>query len=265
MNTKSVPPGGPFGPLSLHINAYLTQVKEQGYAHGSICEQVCALRMFGRWLKRTDRELCDLNEAVSDEFLRHAIKRRYPKNAARSTLRRLLAMLRRIGVIPAAKAERPSPSEQLVCAYERFLLEERNLASQSVAHPRLFASRFLSERFRAGPVDLSKLRAPDVPAFVQRHAHQHGPSHARHLVGAMRSFLRYLHYKGLVDTDLSLAVPKVARWSLATLPKHLQAAQVRQVLRSCDRTTPFGPPRLQYPTLAGPAWLASGGSRQAGA
>ena len=119
MNTKSIPPGGPFGPLSLHINAYLTQVKEQGYAHGSICEQVCALRMFGRWLKRTDRELCDLNEAVSDEFLRHAIKRRYPKNAARSTLRRLLAMLRRIGVIPAAKAERPSPSEQLMCAYLR--------------------------------------------------------------------------------------------------------------------------------------------------
>jgi integrase/recombinase XerD len=135
----------------------------------------------------------------------------------------------------------------LVCAYESFLLEERNLAPQSVAHPRLFASRFLSERFGAGSVNLSKLCAPDVTAFVQRHAHRHGPSHARHLVGAMRSFLRYLHYKGLVDTDLSIAVPKVARWSLATLPKHLPTAQVRLVVQRCDRSTPLG--RRNYAIL----------------
>jgi integrase len=59
-------------------------------------------------------------------------------------------------------------------------------------------------------------------------------------VRAIRSFLRYLHYKGLVDADLSLAVPKVARWRLSTLPKYLPAAQVRQVLRHCDRTTVLG-------------------------
>ena len=63
----------------------------------------------------------------------------------------------------------------------------------------------------------------------------------------MRLFLRYLHYKGLIDTDLSLAVPTVARWSLSTLPKHLSAAQVRQVLRHCDRSTPLG--RRNYAIL----------------
>ena len=240
MNTKFLPPGGPFGPLSLYIISYLAQAKEQGYAPGSICEQVCALKMFGRWLQRTDRELRVVNEAVSDEFMRHAIRRRYPKNAARATLRRLLAMLRRMGVVPAAKAARPRPSEQLVGAYERFLLEERNLASQSVTHARQFARQFLSERFGAGPLALSQLRAPDVTAFVQRHAHRHGSSHVRHLVGTLRSFLRYLHYKGLVASDLSLAVPKVARWSLASLPKHLSAAEVRQVVQHCDRSTPLG-------------------------
>ncbi len=158
-----------------------------------------------------------------------------------------LAMLRRMGVTPEAKAARPSPSEQLTRAYERFLLEERNLVPQTVAHRRLVASRFLSEKFGGGPLNLSKLRAPDVTAFVQRHAHDHGPSDARHLVAGMRPFLRYLHYKGLIDTDLSLAVPTVARWSLSTLPKHLSAAQVRQVLRHCDRSTPLG--RRNYAIL----------------
>jgi site-specific recombinase XerD len=63
----------------------------------------------------------------------------------------------------------------------------------------------------------------------------------------MRQFLRYLHYKGLTDTDLSLAVPAVARWSLSSLPKHLPAAQVRQVLRHCDQNTPLG--RRNYAIL----------------
>jgi site-specific recombinase XerD len=247
MTTKSIPRSGPFGPLSLYVNSYCTQAKEQGFAPTSIAEQACVLKRLGQWLTRTGRNVRDLDEDANAIFLQHAIRRRYPRNAAQATLRRFLAMLRQEGVIPAAKTGPSSPAERLVGAFERFLLEERNLAPQSVPHARLFASRFLSYRFGAGPLRLSNLRAPDVTAFVQRQAHRHGPYYAKHLVGATRSFLRYLHYKGLVDADLSIAVPKVARWSLATLPKHLPAAQVLQVLRSCDRTTPLG--RRDYSIL----------------
>jgi site-specific recombinase XerD len=246
MKKTSMPSGGSFGPLSPHINSYLAQIKEQGYAVGSIYEQVCALKKFGRWLNRNGREVRDLNEGVTADFLRH-LKSGYPKNAAAATLRRLLAMLRQIKVTPSAEAPRLSPSEQLTCAYERFLLEERNLMPQTIVHRRLIARRFLSEKFSGGRLNLSKLRAPGITAFVQRHARDHGPFGARHLTTGMRVFLRYLHYKGLTDTDLSLAVPAVARWSLSTLPKHLTAAQVRQVLRHCGRSTPLG--RRNYAIL----------------
>jgi site-specific recombinase XerD len=101
--------------------------------------------------------------------------------------------------------------------------------------------------FGNGPLNLSKLRAPDITTFVQRHARDHGPFAARHLTTGMRLFLRYLHYKGLITTDLSLAVPTVARWSLSDLPKHLPAAQVREVLRHCNRDTPLG--RRNYSIL----------------
>jgi len=63
----------------------------------------------------------------------------------------------------------------------------------------------------------------------------------------MRSFLRYLHHKGLNDGNLAVAVPKVARWSLAALPKHLSAVNVQRVLDSCDRRTPWG--RRNYAIL----------------
>jgi site-specific recombinase XerD len=247
MNTKSILSGGSSGPLFPYINQYLAEIREQGYAVGSFYEQVCTLKMLDRWLQQTGREVRDLNEAVTADFLRCVIKHRYPKNAAPSTLRRLLAMLCRIGATPIVEAKQLNPAQELVCAYEHFLLEERNLASETVAHLRRFASRFLSEKFGAGRLNLSELRATDVTGFVQRHAHRHGPSEARKLVAATRSFLRYLHYKALLNTDLALAVPKVARWSLSTLPKHLSAAQVRQVLRHCDRSTARG--RRNYAIL----------------
>jgi site-specific recombinase XerD len=247
MNTKSILSGGSSGPLFPYINQYLVEIKEQGYAVGSIYEQAYVLKMFGQWLKRTGRGVRELDEEVARDFLRHQIRRHYAKNAAPSTVRRLLAMLRRLGATPPAETKPLNPSAQLACAYERFLLAERNLSRQTVVRLRQFASWFLSEMFGDGRLRLSKLNASDVTAFVQRHAHQHGSPYARGLVAATRSLLRYLHYKGRIKTNLSLAVPKVARWSLSTLPKHLSAAQVLQVLRHCDQSTPRG--RRNYAIL----------------
>jgi integrase/recombinase XerD len=247
MQIRLIAEKGSPGPLYPHLNLYLTELQQQGYAVGSLYEQIYILKACDRWLERTGRSVSDLNESVARECLQRVIRGGYGKNAGASTFRRLLAMLRRIGVTPKAKATRVSPSEHLVRAYERFLLDERNLSPQTVLHRRLTARRFLSEKFGAGRLNLSKLRAPAVTTFVQRHARDHGPFYGRHLTTGMRQFLRYLHYKGLMDTDLSLAVPAVARWSFSTLPKHLPVAQVQRVLRHCDRSTPLG--RRNYAIL----------------
>src|SRR5258708_12406286 len=98
--------------------------------------------------------------------------------------------------------------EQLIGRYERFLLDERNLVTDSIAHLRLFARRLLTERFGDGPLKLSTLRAPDVTAFIQQHAHDHGPFYARHLVRTTRSFLPSLSYTVLLDTYLPLPPPQ---------------------------------------------------------
>jgi site-specific recombinase XerD len=57
---------------------------------------------------------------------------------------------------------------------------------------------------------------------------------------AMRSFLRYLQYRGEIHTDLSGCIPRVTRWRLANLPKYLSATQVQRILDGCDRNTAVG-------------------------
>lgn len=239
---------GSSGPLSPYISPYLTQIREQGFGAQSLREQNHVLKACNRWFERTGRDARDLNEAVAHECLRRVIKpSSVGGNSAAATLRRFLEMLRQMGVVLGSEASRSNPTEQLTRAYERFLLKERNLEPRTVAIRRLVATRFLSEKFGGGPLKLSNLRAPHMTTFVQRHAHDHGPAHARTLVAGMRLFLRYLHYAGLIDTDLSATVPAVAQWRFSTLPKHLPASQVRQVLQHCDRSTPLG--RRNYAIL----------------
>lgn len=240
MRNSSIPSGGSAGPLSPYFNSYLSQLREQGYARRSFFEQIHILKACDRWLQRTGRGVHDLNESVVREFLRRCVTGAYGKHAKVPTMRRLLAMLRRMGVTPEAKAHPPNPAEQLVFAYGRFLREERSLSPHTVGHHQLTASRFLSDKFDGRRLDVSKLRASDVNGFVRRRARDHSPSHAQQITTGLRQFLRYLHYQGLIGTDLSLAVPSVARWSFSTLPKHLSAAQVRQLLQHCERRTPLG-------------------------
>jgi len=236
-----------YGPLSSFIAPYFDQARKQGYSDSSLWAQIQVLKVCDRWMKQTGRNAGDLDEAVLRAFLRLLSRRVYGRNTGPSTLRRLLKMLRELGVSPPTKAERPSILKQLIGRYEHYLAVDRNLSPNSIANPLRFARRFLTEIFGRGRLKLSTLRAPDITAYIQRHVRDHGPFFTRQLVSQTRCFLRYLHYKGLIDTDLSLAVPKVARWRFSTLPKHLPAAQVRQVLQHCGRKTAMG--RRDYAIL----------------
>jgi hypothetical protein len=224
---------GPFEP-------YVGLVREQGYAPASVHEHVRVIAMFSQSVQRSGCEIRDLDEAVVERFLYRELKGQWPHVSAPATLRRLLKMLRQMGATRGKPTAPRNPAQQLTDDYRRFLLVERSLSVQTAKGWLRFIDKFLCERFGVGPLNLSELRATDVTAFVQRHAHRHSPSEARRLVTSLRSFFRYLRYKGLIVADLETAVPRVARWALSCLPKHLPAVEVQRVLDCCDQTTSTG-------------------------
>jgi integrase/recombinase XerD len=59
-------------------------------------------------------------------------------------------------------------------------------------------------------------------------------------VSNLRGLLRFLFLEGLMPADLTAAVPKVASWQCASLPRALPAEHVARLLASCDRTTAVG-------------------------
>jgi site-specific recombinase XerD len=131
--------------------------------------------------------------------------------------------------------------------YEQHLREERLLAKATIVNYVPFVSQFLEDRFGTGPASLSKLRARDVVRFVQCQAPRLHLKRAKLLTTALRSFLRYVRYRGKTRLDLAAAVPCVANWSMPSIPRGIAPEQVRRLLRGIDRSTAVG--RRDYAIL----------------
>ncbi|MFO1158479.1 MAG: hypothetical protein U1E60_06545 [Reyranellaceae bacterium] len=95
--------------------------------------------------------------------------------------------------------------------------------------------------------DLGKISQMDVTRYVERHAREQSAKSGKAMCWALRSFLRYLHVRGLNPHALASCVPSIRRWKFANLPTYLSAVQVQKVFDGCDRTTALG--RRDYAVL----------------
>ena len=225
------------GPLCPHIQPYVAHVHEQGYKLKTIRGHLRLMADFNRWLVRTGRGLPDLNESTIEAFLRRFFGRRTWRAGERPALHRMLCILRETRATPQAKAIQLTPAQTLAAQYRQYLTEERGCSDWTVGNYSRHIHRFLAQRFGTGPVRFERFRAQDVIAFVQREAGRHGRGHILQVVTGLRSFLRFLRYRGDITTDLAAAVPSVANWQKNDLPKHLPADAVQTVL---DGANNFG-------------------------
>ena len=239
-----------FGALCPHVRPYITLVHNKGYKTTTILGQLRLIARLSRWLLRMDYDLGRLDERALERFQKCEQKRRRtPSSGARVTLQRFLAVLRGARVTPPAGAS-SVPRTAVQCLTERYrrhLLDDQGLAESTVVNYAWHVQKFLSEQFGAGAVNLISLQAQDAITFIRHTARDHSTRHAQLLVAALRSFFRFLHYQGEIETDLAPALPNVANWALSSLPKYISAGAVQRVLDQCDRQTAVG--RRNYAVL----------------
>jgi len=155
-------------------------------------------------------------------------------------LRRLLTLLRDVGVTPTRSLESRSSQQRLIDEYRVYLLKERGLTESSLLNYVPYAEQFLASRFEKAPINFAELTATDVTNFLRWRSRELSPGRAKLLVTALRSFLRYLRHQGEISVDLAGCVPPVAVWALSTVPKFLPAGTVQRVLNKYERDTPDG-------------------------
>ena len=232
----------PDGPLAVHIGAFAQSRSAQGYVRGSVHRQVLLAADFSHWLKQQGLDVRQIRADHPSWYLRDRARRVRPCLGDAAAIRHLLEFLRHGGVMAAEKppARRLLPVERYAHAYAEHLRDARALARPTIVNYVPFIRGFLTDRFGEGPVRLARLNASDVVRFVQRQAAHLHLKRAKLLTTALRSFLRYARYRGEIALDLAAAVPTVANWSMASVPRAIGQDQIRQLLTSIDRRTATG-------------------------
>lgn len=225
-------------PLSLCLDSFAERLQQLGYARTTTREKLRVVTEFSGWLQRRKLGAADVDEQIAVKYLRRHSRR--GRGDAR-TLGELLESLREAEVVPRARQDRDETQlQRLEREFGKYLIVERGLSQATLKNSQPFVRSFLEHHFGASPIVMAEVRAPDVQRFLLRKLHAVGPSRTKLMVGALRSFFRFLRWRGDITIDLASAVPKVAEWRSSVLPKSLQADDVKRLISSCRRETVTG-------------------------
>lgn len=231
------------GPLASYAGGFSGELARLGYTPLSARLQLQLMAHLSRWLASERLDAAALTPAVLERFLAARRAAGYANHRTAKALEPLLGYLRGLRAAPTLPAAAAAtPVEALLERYRRYLTVERGLTAGTVRGYVDVVRPFLVGRVSAEGIDLAQLTAADVSAFVVatcRDRCGRGGS-AKLMVTGLRSLLRFLHVEGVLEESLTGAVPSVAAWRLAGLPRALEPGQVRLLLAGCDRRTAHG-------------------------
>jgi site-specific recombinase XerD len=229
------------GPLAPFVTGFAAELQRQGYTPVSTAHQLQLAAHLSRWLAGERLDASGLSPAATERFLDARSAAGYTGHLSARALAPLLVHLRGIGVAPTPPPSPPTgPVEDLLRRYRGYLTSERGLGERTSGNYTEAVRPFLEDRLSAQGLGLGELSGAEVTEFVAASLPRQTRGKAKGTVTALRSLLGFLHLEGFIERPLAAAVPSVAGWQLAGLPKGLGADQVRSLLDSCDCDTAKG-------------------------
>ena len=128
--------------------------------------------------------------------------------------------------------------DRLVEEYTQQQRRTRGLRPQTLRDRARLVRILIRAALGTDPVDPALLAPADVVAFITSLQGRFSPGSMRTVRSTLRSFFRFLRFQGFCGDELEAALPAVAYWRRATLPRSLTDQQVQQVLGSFDTSSP---------------------------
>ncbi|MGO9955499.1 MAG: site-specific integrase [Solirubrobacteraceae bacterium] len=229
------------GPLSAFAGGFLDDLVRRGYRPGTTAKQLQLMAHLSRWLAARDLEPAALSSVEIERFVEQR-RASHSHLASARELQVLLEYLRGVGVAPpAGSREAPTPAGALLERYADYLLVRRGVSSSTTRNYCNHARAFLADRERvADDLALVTLDPAVINEYLLRESRRVSVSATQAAALALRSLLRFLQLEGVIDHDLAVAVPSVAKWRLASLVRAVDGSVVARLLDSCDRGTATG-------------------------
>jgi len=220
------------GPL---LDEFLRYLVQRRYARLSIRKYIDAADHLADWASRRGLPISRLDSAGLARFQSHLGRCRCTNDyrggradrspATMQGARRLLEFLRASDRAPPE----PEPQTPLVVAeFCEWMRLHRGTAQDTLSGYRRYLLPFVEE-LGEHP---RRYTARAVREFVLKRA-KGGSASVQTMVKALRMFLRCLISQDRCSADLDAAVPKIAHWRLATLPRFVGADDVDRIIATC--------------------------------
>ncbi len=225
-----------------YLDGFIGTLVVRGYSAHGVRKFVRPVAHFGRWADRSSPDVASWDQKALRRFQAHLRRCRCEPNRgvfelAIEHVESFFDYLRGEELIrpaaPVACTPRFSPLSEEFADWMRL--------HRGVSEGTLTIYQVVLRPFFDKCGEHPEYYTPDrLRSFVIGHIGGLSRSRARSMVTALRSLLRFLVAEGRVPAGLVMCVPKVPQWRLASLPRHLEAADVERVVQSCDLASPMG-------------------------
>lgn len=229
------------GPSAPYIDGFADSLERDGYAHASAVRYLRSAAHLGWFVYLQGGAWADVDAGTLAAFGRHFARCRCPRSNGGATgyhasfgAKLFHRHLVRLGVCKCpviADAEHAEP--EMVTAFREWLRVHRGASDPTLRQ----YSRGAIELIHVLGADVASWTAQSVRDFLLGRAARCGPPTTQKLITSLRAFLRYVSFAGESRDDLALAVPAVASWRLARLPRCLSQDELARVIAACDGTT----------------------------
>ncbi|MCB1689813.1 MAG: tyrosine-type recombinase/integrase [Halioglobus sp.] len=222
-------------PVGNYLDDFVQWPQSSGYKQRPAQLTLRAAAHFGHWLSEHDVPTEHADDQLIDTFAGHLPSCvcshgfRGSDNYHAVGARRFLSYLQTIGTVPPLIVT-PVPVDPLANRFCDWMRQHRGVTEGTLANYLPLVEEFLA----ALGDDTSTYDARQVQDYILAVAHRHGEARTRSTVNAVRMFLRFLATYGCCSPDLVAAVPGIARWRLASLPRYIGAADVERVIATCN-------------------------------
>jgi integrase/recombinase XerD len=219
-------------PLGPHLDPFATALHRTGYTTSSIQRFLCAAEKFAQWLHGHGYSVYEMDKGLLRVYLSGLTRHRggsLPKAAqglghlVRFLQHRGVTHLRQDGLVI-------TPLEEWLSAYDTHLAHVAGLARSTRQGYGHIVQGFLTACFGTEPPDWSTLTAAQITAFVSQEAAKRRHAGRKQPAAAVRSFLRFLVFRGNIPPGLEAAALAPPQWQYAALPSRLTPEEVERVL-----------------------------------
>ena len=133
----------------------------------------------------------------------------------------------------------PEAMKKTLCDYEQYARTRRYLRPTTLRAQICTLSVFTCFLESRGVTHLNKIRPEDITSFVVSRTRL-GARATSTTLSFVRSFLRFLLLRGILQTDLTPALPPVRVPRDATIPSVWDPELVEKLLKVVDRSSPIG-------------------------